>query len=196
MSITIYTLDGRIKQFKIDKYLRKAVTEWLGYPHVKLYTTETGEDVTNTFSPDDVVFALPYTPDDRICNDIIKACKDGNTEEVEDLISRGANVNATNEYMVTPIHWASYGGHDSVVDMLLKNGANVNAINDNMNTPLHYASSFGHDSVIDILLNNGANVNATNEYMKTPLHIASVRGHDSVIDMLLKNGAVDDRFGV
>ena len=156
MSITIYTADGQTKQFKIDKSLRTLVTEWLGYPAVKFYTTENGEDETNTFSPDDVVFAIPYTPDDSLDGAIFQACKDGNTEEVADLISQCADVNATDEDMDTPLHCASYNGHDKIVDILLKNGADVNATNPYMNTPLFWASYNGHDSVIDILLKNGA----------------------------------------
>ena len=192
MSITAYTADGQNKLFKIDKFLRAAVTEWLGYPAVKFYTTENGEDETNTFSPDDVVFAIPYTPDKSLDRAIFKACKKGNFEEVKDLISRCADVNATNEHNDTPIHWGSAYGHDSVVDMLLKNGADVNASNEQTDTPLHWASIHGHDSVVDILLKNGADVNASNEPMDTPINLASIYGHDSVVEMLLKNGAIDD----
>ena len=189
MSITIYTADGRTKQFKIDKYLRKAVTEWLGYPAVKFYTTENGEDETNTFSPDDVVFAISYIPDKSLDNDIIKACEKGNIEEVENLISRCADVNATNEYMTTPIHSASYGGYDAVVALLLDQGADASAVDDTKWTPLHFAASNGYDSVIDILLKNGSDINAVNSIMDTPLHTASVCGYDIFVDILLKNGA-------
>ena len=156
MNITFYTADGRTKQFLIDKSLRKAVTEWIGYPAVKLYTTENGEDETNTFSPDDVVFALPYTPDKNLDPDIIKACKEGNAEEVKDLISRCADVNARDFMNSTPLHLASLTEHSSIVDMLLKSGANVNATDQWNVTPLRFASFVGHDSVVDILLKNGA----------------------------------------
>ena len=156
MNLTVYTADGQNKLFKIDKFLRAAVTEWLGYPAVKFYTTENGEDETNTFSPDDVVFAIPYTPDKSLDADIFEACKKGNFEKVNDLISGCADVNATNEKLNTPLHYASLFGDDSVVDILLTNGANVNATNKNMETPLHIASVRGLDSVVDILLKNDA----------------------------------------
>ncbi len=189
MNLTFYTSDGRTKQFPNDKFLRQAVTEWLGYPAVKFYTTKNGEGEINTFSPDDVVFALPYTPDKSLGPDIFKACGKGYVEEVNDLISRCANVNATDELMYTPLHFASFKGHDSVVDILLKNGADVNATNKNMNTPLYYASLKGHDSVVEMLLKNGAGVNATTINMYTPLHGASFKGYDSIVDILFKNGA-------
>ena len=171
MSITIYTADGRTKQFKIDKFLRKAVTEWLGYPAVKFYTTENGEDETNTFSPDDVVFAIPYTPDKSLDDDIFKACKKGDVEKVEDLISRCADVNATNENLNTPLHYASLFGHRQVVTILLNNGADINAKNDQMKTPLHNAASIGkylHNaasirqySICALLMSNGARIENT-----------------------------------
>jgi ankyrin repeat protein len=97
-----------------------------------------------------------YAPDDSLDADIIEVCIYGNVEEVEDLISRCADVNATDKNRNTPLHIASLNGHASVVDMLLKNGANVNATNKNMETPLHIASVRGLDSVVDILLKNDA----------------------------------------
>jgi len=171
MSLTIYTLDGQNKLFPNDKSLRKAVTEWLGYPAVKFYTTENGEDETNTFSPDDVVFALPYIPDKSLDDDIIKASRKGNTEEVEDLISRCADVNATNENLNTPLHYASLFGYHQVATILLNNGADINAKNDQMKTPLHNAASIGkylHNaasirkySICVLLMSNGARIENT-----------------------------------
>ena len=138
MSLTIYTLDGQNKLFPNDKSLRKAVTEWLGYPAVKFYTTENGEDETNTFSPDDVVFALPYIPDKSLDDDIIKASRKGNTEEVEDLISRCADINAKNDQMKTPLH----------------NAASIGKY-------LHNAASIRKYSICVLLMSNGARIENT-----------------------------------
>jgi ankyrin repeat protein len=176
MSITIYTADGRTKQFKIDKLLRAAVTEWLGYPAVKFYTTENGEDETNTFSPDDVVFAIPYIPDKSLDADIIEASRTGKIDEVEDLISRCADVNARNEDMNTPLHFASGEGHITVIDMLLKNGADINITNNDMYSPLHFAS---YEEVIDMLLKNGADVDTTNNDVDTLMNDVIFQGHDT-----------------
>ena len=156
MSITIYTADGQNKIYDFGDFSRKVVAEWLGYPGVKFYNIENGEDELTTILPDTTVFAIPFTPDKSLDDDILKASEDGNIDEVNDLISRRADVNAKDEYMYTPLHFASLRGHASVVDILLKNGANVNAITESMYTPRHWASLNKHFSVVAILLKNGA----------------------------------------
>jgi len=156
MSINVYTPDGQNKIFEFGDFSRKVVAEWLGYPAVKFYTTENGEDELTTILPDTTVFAIPYIPDKSLDADITKACEDGNIDEVMDLISRCADVNAKCRYLSTPLHWASLNGHALVVDILLKNGADVNATNSFTQTPLMFASNNETDLVETMLAENGA----------------------------------------
>lgn len=74
----------------------------------------------------------------------------------EDLIKQGANVNATQEYGVTPLHRASAFGNPSDIKLLIRNGANVNAQASSMTTPLMQACQFGNLEAVKILLANGA----------------------------------------
>ena len=151
MSITIYTLDGQTKLFPIDKFLRKAVTEWLGYPAVKFYTTENGEDETNTFLPDTIVFAIPYIPDDSRGADMFKACEQGDVKEVNKLISQCANVNVRDNDMYTPLHYVTSKGYDTIVDILLKNGADIDVQNNDGDSPYDYAEDGGFHTIVNML---------------------------------------------
>lgn len=58
------------------------------------------------------------------------------------LIDRGANVNALDIHLITPLHLAAYGEtdeHYAVAERLINTGANINAINAENVTPLDLA---------------------------------------------------------
>jgi ankyrin repeat protein len=57
------------------------------------------------------------------------------------LISRGANVNVTNEAGNTPLHWAALLGHTAVVRCLLEAHANVTLQNKAGRTAMEEALS-------------------------------------------------------
>ena len=57
---------------------------------------------------------------------LMEACRSGcNTEALDALIKKGANVNAEDEYGWTPLWYAVYHGNVATVKYLLKNGAIV-----------------------------------------------------------------------
>ena len=64
----------------------------------------------------------------------------GQTEALELLIGRGADVNALSQDGGTALHATAFLGHDSAVDVLLRNGATVNATNKSGSTPLDVAT--------------------------------------------------------
>jgi molybdopterin converting factor small subunit len=55
------------------------------------------------------------------------------------LLKKGANVNAKSSYGSTPLHWASYNGHESTVSFLLENGADPTITNNDGKTPVQVA---------------------------------------------------------
>ena len=60
----------------------------------------------------------------------------------------------------TPLHYASYRGHESIVRELIEgntgSAVNVNAVNDLGFTPLFYACQSGHIAICEMLLRKGA----------------------------------------
>jgi ankyrin repeat protein len=89
------------------------------------------------------------------------SCYYGNLGIVQQLLEKGADVNAPGGDYGTALQAASAEGHDLVVQRLLEKGADVNAPGGrHHSTALQAASAGGHDQVVQRLLEAGADVNA------------------------------------
>ena len=62
---------------------------------------------------------------------LFKAVKSNEIEEVKKLIDAGADVNVVNVDGETALYWASYKGRSEIVKMLIEAGADVNVVNKN-----------------------------------------------------------------
>ena len=89
----------------------------------------------------------------------------------------------------TPLHEASWSGHEGVVGQLQLSGANVEAKTRYGWTAMHFAAWHGHEAVVQQLIDEGASIDVKNVYGWTPLHSASVRSHENVVRLLLNCGA-------
>ena len=58
---------------------------------------------------------------------IWEAAEQGNIEAVKQHLDAGSEVNAKNDYGVTPLHHAAWNGHKEVAELLIAKGADVNA---------------------------------------------------------------------
>ena len=108
----------------------------------------------------------------------------GKLKTVEELIAKGADVNARNKDGWTPIMLAIDREVYNAVPVLVANGANVNAENHSGNTALHIvamkpylapsivALNLGIFSAVDVLVANGADFDAENKDGKKPLDLA------------------------
>lgn len=117
----------------------------------------------------------------------------GRSALVEQLISRGANVNSENTYTSGPLHNAAISGNLDIMQILLANDADINAKAlvgaYPGETALHAAAFGGHLQAAELLLANGADVNATDQHSYTPIRRAVVQGDKTMLDLLIKNGA-------
>ena len=108
-------------------------------------------------------------------------------------LDRGANINAKDDWGLTPLHYAARSNTDSsVVALLLDRGAEVNATSTEGFTPLHSAVSGNPEpSVIELLLDRGADIKARDRNDATPLHhaVIFVNEDPSVLKLLLDRGA-------
>jgi hypothetical protein len=115
-------------------------------------------------------------------SDLITAINHGNSVEVKDMLSNGANPNA--EYNGTPaLILAAVYNNESMMADLLNKGANVNARNAG-GTALSYAISVQNPSMVKLLVSHGADIKSPGPMGMTPEKIAQVLKNSSVLNAL------------
>ena len=117
------------------------------------------------------------------------AIKEGNITLLEDVISKGVDVNS--DCMgLNSLLYAIENGKKNCIEPLLKAGVNINILNNNNLTPLMMAIKKKDKHIVDLLMKKGANVNqCMKETQRTALMFASECGYDDIIEILLKGGA-------
>lgn len=115
-------------------------------------------------------------------------------KKLEDLINRGANINATGIAGEQLLQIAVIEDYNEGVKLLLNHGANPNQLVTDLrghSQPLlTYAVHYGPGpQVIESLLKAGANPNAKDNIGFPALHVAVTRGNTQKIQLLLEYGA-------
>ena len=122
--------------------------------------------------------------------EIIKAAKSGNTAKVKELLTTNtALVQARDKDGSTPLHCATWKGHQETVAVLLDAGADVNAQNSNEHwgtTPLHAAAHANQAAIAQLLIEHGADVHAEDLNGKTPMHHTTFHKARAVAKLLEK----------
>jgi ankyrin repeat protein len=85
--------------------------------------------------------------------------KYGDLDVIEFLIAKGANVNGTNIFKKTPLHYAANSCRLNRIKYLIDKGADINATDRYGKTSLHYAVEFDYLKLVHFLLEHNANVN-------------------------------------
>ena len=90
---------------------------------------------------------------------LLACAKDGDTEGVRLLMSRGAPF--TTDWLGTsPLHLTAKYGKVDTCEVLLRAGCSRDARTKVDKTPLHIAAQEGHTDICDLMLNHGADVDA------------------------------------
>eukprot|EP01098_Paradermamoeba_levis_P005951 TRINITY_DN2483_c0_g1_i1.p1 TRINITY_DN2483_c0_g1~~TRINITY_DN2483_c0_g1_i1.p1 ORF type:complete len:188 (-),score=24.51 TRINITY_DN2483_c0_g1_i1:175-738(-) len=124
-------------------------------------------------------------------NMLIQATRDGESYYVTKLLYYGANVNATDGYSNTPLHYACFFGRREIAEYLFEKGADkdLNTPNHVKSTPLHLACENAQETMVEFLLKKGCDVHAVNLNLWTPLHVAAYKRSRPIIALLLQAGA-------
>jgi hypothetical protein len=115
---------------------------------------------------------------------LFEAAQRGDAAKVEELLKKGADVNARNWAGVTPLHIAAANGYLEVVKLLLEHGADANAREEDGLSPLHIAAANGYLEVVKLLLEHGADPAIRNNRGWTPLDVARTSGREEVVKVL------------
>jgi protein phosphatase 1 regulatory subunit 12A len=81
----------------------------------------------------------------------LSACVSGDEEEVEDLLSKGANINTSTIDGVTALHQAVIDGNLEIVRFLIAHKADIDAQDNEGWTPLHAAVCCGNLAIVKYL---------------------------------------------
>jgi ankyrin repeat protein len=141
------------------------------------------------------------TPLDR---ELIVAAERGDARAVEQLIKRGANVNAKDDKQDSAFLIAAARGRTEVVKLTLAAGADLKSTNRYGGTGLIPACHYGHLETVKLLLTTKIDVNHVNNLGWTALLEAVILGdggatHTEIVRLLLAHGAdprIADREGV
>jgi len=117
------------------------------------------------------------------------ASRDGKSQCLLSLISKGADVNYTNENNESPLFFAARNGHLLCVDHLLSKEADVHLINKDGNTAVATAAKCGHLSCVNLLLEHGAHLEET--WMFAMLHSICKSGHAQKLRQFLASANCD-----
>ncbi|XP_028131929.1 uncharacterized protein LOC114327487 [Diabrotica virgifera virgifera] len=123
--------------------------------------------------------------------ELLTAVQDGNLNKVEGLVSQNANVNTTDIYSWTPLHWAAFKDRLEIARFLIEKGADINAADKGPygKRPIHVAAENNNKDIIEFFLGKKAGINDTDKQGYTPLHYAAWRGRLEVTQLLVDRKA-------
>lgn len=137
-------------------------------------------------------------------DDLKIAVKNNNLNEINKLLSQGANSNARNIVgnLLHTVAQLNIGeSHFEVAEILLKDGANVNAVDKYNRTPLWYLMRRGNARIVQLFIDFNADMNLSKFMTDNKIHLFfSVHGfyYVEVLQLLIDQGFdinYRDRYG-
>lgn len=118
------------------------------------------------------------------------ALSQNHPENIELLISKGANCLIKDDQQNLPLHFAAQNGMVNICRMLLVNDRihTVNSPNGNGETALHLAAKKGDLECCKYILKKGGDLSAFDSDGYSPFHLASSYGNFEVIEHFIKQG--------
>jgi len=112
----------------------------------------------------------------------------GDANEINALLSKGANIEQKNRMGWTPLLTALNNNQFAVAELLLAKGADAKAADNRGETALGLAVKAGQKALVEQLVAKGADVNAMAGPGDNALSLAKKGGHTEIADFLVKRG--------
>lgn len=130
---------------------------------------------------------IPQTKDDhrKKSLDWRRSVENGDRQSLEKMIKSGLDINTSDGYGWSILHYAVSYGQLPIIEQLIGGGANVNTRDQNGVTPLHTAVASGRKSIVKVLVLNGAKTTARTGDGLSPLDIAQQNGEKEIEGLLL-----------
>jgi ankyrin repeat protein len=123
--------------------------------------------------------------------DVPKSLRDaiacGKINVIRELIAKGADANAKDEYGHTPLHeavWNTNPSKNTIVKILIEAGADINTADEDGWTPLHHAAENSASSIAKILIEARADITLKTKKGKTALDMAKADDTDTLETLL------------
>lgn len=142
-----------------------------------------------------IFFILPSVMQ---AGEIHEASRDGQIENVKQLLILGVDVNAKDKDGRTPLFYAAFKSNIALHKLLIAKGADVNAKDVDGHTPLHEAAFKDNIEAAKLLIAKGADINAKDKDGRTPLHRSTRHDNTELAKMLIAKGAdvnAKDKYG-
>jgi ankyrin repeat protein len=122
---------------------------------------------------------------------LIVAVKDGPLGMVKLLVQRGANLSAVADWGMTPLHHATFRGHEEMATFLLEQGAPNISVDESISAPLQFACELGRLGMVRLFLQHMGPqaVLQGDDLGVTPLHSAATYNNLKLVAFLLEQGA-------
>jgi ankyrin repeat protein len=104
-------------------------------------------------------------------------------------LDKGADKDARNRYLRTPLHIASIRNREAIAKLLIDAGADKEAREEWLLTPLHLAAINNRKAIAKLLIDAGADKEARDKYLLTPLHYSARSNSKAVAKILIDAGA-------
>lgn len=146
---------------------------------------------------------LTWLEQEKANRALFQAVVNGDVEQVQLLISSGADINSVNRMGRTPLHIAIREGQMEVFNLLIDKGANINIDSTKgvRQSPLLFAVDLEKIEVVELLIEKGADINAVDLRGDNALSLAKRKGYTQITELLLKHGAQEpslesDEYGM
>lgn len=131
----------------------------------------------------------PNASIDNLNKDFSKVCAQGKISIVQEFLSRGVDLNATDAVGLCGLIEAADAKRLDVVKLLIDNGVTINQTSRDGKTALYIASFYGHSEIVKFLLQRGADFSLAAGDGCSALYVAAQNDHLEVVKSLIESGA-------